>query len=323
VTIDALACRAGDPTLYRPGSEELPALLEDEDVYLWVDIAASGPNEEHLLKEVLGLHPLLVEDVLQESLPKIESHDGMVYLIVHGIDPDRRSARDLGTTEMDLLVGKRLLLTHHERPLRSIEDVRRRVEADPSLISEGPWFMAHAVLDQLTDYFSPLMDDFDKSIDRLELQVMRGRESDILERIFELKHSLQRIRRLGIHQKDILQRLARGAYPTVPEERLPFFRDVYEHFVQVSDLADSYRELVSAALDAYLGVQSHRMNEVIKVLTLISTIMLPLSFVAGLYGMNFEQMPELGWKYGYAYAWGVMLIIAISLLVFFRRKKWL
>lgn len=292
---------------------------------MWIDVVGADANDQHLLGEIFGLHPLMIEDILQESQPKLELHDDYAYIIVHGIDPDHRNPDDLKTLDLDLLVAKNFVLTHHDGPLRSVDDVRKKLEKDPRLLHRSPAFVAHTILDHLVDNFQPLMDAYARAIDDLELGIMRQTENDrrLLERIFDLKHSLQRIRRIGIHQKDILSRLARGDVELIPEDALPFFRDVYDHFLRVVDLADSYRDLVSASLDVHLSVQSHRMNEVMKVLTLISTVMLPLAFVTGFFGMNFEYMPWIHWKYGYETSVALMATISLSMLFFFKRRHWL
>jgi len=127
---------------------------------------------------------------------------------------------------------------------------------------------------------------------------------------------------VSIREREILMRLARGEFDVVPSEALPYYRDVYDHLVRVADLAESYRDLVTGALDAYLSAQSNRMNEIMKTLTLISTVMLPLTFIAGVYGMNYENMPELKWRYGYPFALGLMIVVAVTIVVWFRRRKW-
>ena len=167
------------------------------------------------------------------------------------------------------------------------------------------------------------MDRYDEDLDDLEAKIMADPHPSMLEQIFDLKRSLQRVRRVAVHQKEILQRLSRGEFDLVDRNALPFYRDVYDHFVRVADLTESYRDLVAAVLEMYLSMQSQRLNEVMKVLTLISTIMLPLTFVAGVYGMNFEFMPELHWKYGYVFALSLMGLITAGLIWYFKRKRWL
>jgi magnesium transporter len=152
---------------------------------------------------------------------------------------------------------------------------------------------------------------------------MKNPGPEVLETIFALKHKLQRLRRVGLHQKEILNRLGRGDYALIPDEVRPFFRDAYDHFVRVVDLSDSFREIVNGAMEAYISINGHKMNEVMKVLTLSSTIMLPLTFIAGLYGMNFEFMPELHMRYGYFGALGSMLLTAVGLVAYFKRRGWL
>jgi magnesium transporter len=324
VSTRVFACRKGSTTLLEPTADQLPTLFEDPDVMLWVDVEGATKEEEQMLIEVFGLHPLLVEDMLGETQPKLEEHDDHYYLIVHGLDLDHHSPTDLRTVEIDVILAEGFVLTHHDRAVASVEFVIKRVRRDPRLMHQSPAFLAHAIIDHEVDRYLPLMGAYDYEIGDLELEIMKEtRPKGVLERIFDLKHSLQRIRRVAIHQTDVLLRLSNGTMGRIPEEALPFYRDVYDHFVRVNDLTDSYRDLVSSSLDAFLSVQSNRMNEVMKVLTLISTIMLPLTFIAGLYGMNFDHMPELHWDYGYAFSWALMLVTAIGFVIFFRRRGWL
>jgi magnesium transporter len=166
------------------------------------------------------------------------------------------------------------------------------------------------------------MDAFDLALDAVETDAVTHPTREVLVTIFSLKHSLMTLRRVTSHQREVLLRLSRSEFALVPNALVPFFRDVYDHFTRVSDLCDSYREMLSGALEAYLSTTSNRMNEVMKVLTLIATIMMPLTFIAGVYGMNFEHMPELKWRYGYAAAWGLMIAVTLVMLGYFRRKRW-
>jgi magnesium transporter len=324
VSTRAFACRKGSTTLLEPSEKELPDLIIDPEVMLWVDVEGATKDDELVLTEIFGLHPLLVEDILGEAQPKLEEHDDFHYLIVHGIDPEANDPFELKTVEIDVIINPGFVLTHHDRRVASVEFVEKRLRRDPRLMHQHGAFLAHAIIDHEVDRYLPLMGRFDQAIGELEVKIMQETHpKGILERIFDLKHSLQRIRRIGIHQTDVLLRLSNGTIDSIPEDALPFYRDIYDHFLRVSDLTDSYRELVSSSLDAFLSVQSNRMNEVMKVLTLISTIMLPLTFIAGLYGMNFDHMPELHWDYGYAFSWALMVVTAAGFVIFFRRRGWL
>jgi magnesium transporter len=179
------------------------------------------------------------------------------------------------------------------------------------------------MVEDITERFLPLMDRLDADIDKLETEILHGTGPPLLEQVFAMKKTLQRLRRVGLHQKEILNRLGRGDFVLIPEETRPFFRDAYDHFVRVVDLGDSFREIVNGAMEAYISINGHKMNEVMKVLTLSSTIMLPLTFIAGLYGMNFDVMPELHWQYGYFVAIGTMVLTAVALVAFFKRRRWL
>jgi len=206
--------------------------------------------------------------------------------------------------------------------MRSVAAVQSEVARGCQLFEKGSAGIVHALLDHLIDHYLPLMDAFDEAIDAIEIEVVTQPTQAALPKIFTLKHSLMTLRRVAVHQREILMRLSRGEFALVPPPLVPFFRDVYDHFTRVADLCDSYRELVSGALDAYLTTTSNRMNEVMKVLTAIATIMLPLSFIAGLYGMNFEHMPELKWHYGYPFVLSLMAAVAVSMLAYFKRRRW-
>ncbi len=319
--IQAFAHRQRGKELVEPSLDELPTMLADPSWNIWVDIEGVLTEDmEKLLKDTFNFHPLLIEDIFQESIPKVEQHEAFLYLIVHGIDPETRDPRSLNTIELDIVLGRRFILTHHDRPMYSVRDVKELVRKRPERLGKGAAYVAHSLLDHVVDRYVPIMDKFDDSIDELEVKILRSPVPTVLEEIFELKRSLQRLRRVSMHQKEILFRLSRGEFDLIPKDARPFYRDVYDHFVGVSELADSYRELVSASLDAYLSMQSNRLNETMRTLTRISTVMLPLTFIAGIYGMNFEYMPELHWKAGYPIALATMAITGIGFLWYFKKR---
>jgi magnesium transporter len=323
VTIRTLAVREGDDQLLEPAPEELAELLADPSVTLWVDLDDNGRDEERLLSEVFSFRDLVVEDVFEEAQAKLEDHGEYLYLILHGLHPQHKEPHDVVTYELDLFLGARFVLTHHPRISPAVAHARSRIQADPGLMREGAAFVAHAIIDYMIDSYTSLIEQFERTVIQLEVDVYRRHEEDVLERIMDLKQSLQLIRRVGIHQKEILRRLRSPGLALIPEPALPFFGDVHDHFVTVTDVADSLRDLVQGNLDAFISVQSHKMNEIVKVLTLISTIMLPLHLIAGIYGMNFRHMPELAWPWGYPFALLLMAIVAGGLLYLFKRRRWL
>ena len=180
------------------------------------------------------------------------------------------------------------------------------------------------LLDRLVDDALPAMDAFDDAVEALEQASLRQiPQRTTVPKVLALRSALHRFRRTAVHQREVLLRLARGEFARIPPEALPFFRDVHDHAVRIADLVDDARELLAGVLEAHLAMVSNRLNEIMKVLTMIATVFLPVSFIAGVYGMNFEHLPELHWRYGYPAAWIAMLLIAGGLALWFKRRGWL
>jgi magnesium transporter len=296
-----------------------------ENKRIWIDLERQTPEADALLAEVLKLHPLTIEDIwIERSRPKIDDFDEYLYVIVHGIGSARHDK--LETTEIDIVIGPNWLVTHDPAGLVS-DDIGTELDHSARLLTKGIAWLAHALLDRAVDRYMPVIDQLDAEIEQLENEVLdhagtlRGRT--VLMRILEFKRRLQELRRMSIHQREILLRLSRGEVDEIPAEALPFFRDVYDHFLRINDITEGYRDLVTSALDAYLSVQSNRMNEIMKTLTLMSTVMLPLTFIVGLYGMNFKHMPELEWVWGYPAVLGMMLLVVTGILLWFRHRGWI
>jgi magnesium transporter len=292
---------------------------------IWIDLERQSPDADKLLTDVLKLHPLTIEDIWSSrSSPKIDDFDEYLYVLLHGVGSKKKDELEL--VEIDVLIGKNWLVTHDRDGLVS-DDIGTELDHSPRLLQKGIAWLAHAIIDRAVDRYLPVIDQLDAEIEHLENDVLdkagTPQGSKVLRRILGFKRTLQDLRRMAIHQREILLRLSRGDFDEIPPETIPFYRDVYDHFLRINDIAEGYRDLVTSALDAYLSVQSNRMNEVMKTLTLISTIMLPLTFIAGLYGMNFDHMPELHWRYGYPFALGIMALVAVGIFGYFRHKGWI
>ena len=292
---------------------------------IWIDLERQTPEANALLADTLKLHPLTIEDIWADRMrPKLDDFDDYLYVIVHGIGGAKHDR--LQTIEIDIVIGPNWLVTHDPAGLVS-DDVGTELDHSTRMMTKGVAWLAHAILDRAVDQYLPVIDQLDAEIEQLENEVLdragtpRGR--GVLMRILSFKRRLQELRRMSIHQREILLRLSRGEMDEIPADALPFYRDVYDHFLRINDLAEGYRDLVTSALDAYLSVQSNRMNEIMKTLTLISTVMLPLTFIVGLYGMNFKHMPELDWVWGYPAAIGLMIVVAGAILLWFRRRGWI
>jgi len=304
---------------------DLPELLKDESAVIWVDMEAPTEADEQVLLDVFKFHPLTVEDCRENRhYPKVEEFEGYIYFIVHGVRADTSSDR-FNTIELDGFLGPNYVITYHHDTFRSISNVKQLLHTTPIACQRGPAFLLHQILDQVVDFYSPVLDDFDERIDRLEEDIftLKSPNNVILSQIMDLKRSVLRLRRISGKQMDILHRMSRGEFSLIPESMRPFYRDVYDHLVRVVDLAENYRDLISGSMEAYLSVVSNRLNEIMKVLTIFSAIMLPLTFIAGIYGMNFDNMPEIHSKYGYYAVWLIMIVVAVGMLLFFKRRGWI
>jgi len=317
-------------TAYRKGATSVEILettaqakeaLAEEGAVLWVDLHGRSEFSDELLREVFGFHPLAVEDVYKENhRPKVEDYDRYLYLILRGVS-DSGQLESVQTEEMDLFLGKDFVVTHHSSPMATVDCAVDQLLQDVRPLSRGPAFLAHALIDRMVDRFLPLGNRVINEVDRLEAATLAG--EDELARIVVLKGSIHRLRRLVASQRDVVARLARAEFDEIPVEAKPFFRDVHEHLAHLTETLEHERVELNSVFDAFHSLSAHRMNEIMKVLTLISTIMLPLTFLAGVYGMNFKHMPELESKYGYPILWGVMIFMSAVMVIYFRRRKWL
>jgi len=321
----------GDRAVSTTDYETIAAAHRDGKRF-WVELDERVEQADKLLLEVLHIHPLAVEDIWNDiGIPKIEDFGDYVQLVMHGVRAEDIDGNDipLTLTELDVVIGPNFLVTHaNDERVCAIAPVLAEIGRNARLLKKGPAWVAHAVLDRMVDEYLPVVNRFEEEIEEVETKILEGRSKDedhaIMRRILRIKRSLQMLRRTTISQREILSRLARAEFDEIPREAMPFYRDVYDHFARVTELVDSYRELATGILEAHFAIQSHQMNEIMKRLTLISTIMLPLSLVAGIYGMNFKKVfPELDWEYGYFYALGLMATIAAGIVLYFKKKRWL
>ena len=291
---------------------------------VWVELQQQDQACDQLLSEQLKLHSLTIEDIWAESeQPKLEDYDSYLYLLLHSITSSDQGRVKL--VELDLILGPSYVITFDPHGL--VASVRSALERSPRMLERGPAWLMHALLDTAVDRYLPVIDHIDRELERLEDEVLRKAGTrqgpPLLRKILGFKRLLLGLRRMSVHQREILLRLARGEFEEIPPDAVPFFRDVYDHFLRVTDQVESYRDITTSALEAYLSVQSNRMNEVMKTLTLISTVMLPITFIAGLYGMNFENMPELRTRWGYPATLLLMAAVAGTTLWWFWRKGWI
>jgi magnesium transporter len=290
-----------------------------------VDLGKPRHETERFLTDAFEVHPLIVEDIFGErSVPKIDEFEDHVYIVVHAIgrSSDPLNA-DLGL--LDLVIGKTFVLTQH-REGPATERLHTIVRRRPDLLGKGAAWLAHAFIDALVDRYEPHMNALKERIDTLEEHVLSGRGMadghDLLPELFALRRTIQALCRTTEHQKQLLETLSRRDIPQIPGECRLYFRDIYDHLTRIDERAFDYKDSVTSLVDAYLTVQSNRMNDTVKRLTLLSTVVLPLNFIASFYGMNFTHMPEFGWRWGRELALAEMGLLAFLVLSWFKVKRW-
>lgn len=308
-------------------AEKLSAAVQDKLINLWVDMLAPSEAEwRYVFEECFHFHPLAVEDAVQDShVPKLDDYSTYLFLVFHTITMGDEPM-DLDTHEVDVFLGPNYLVTMHETPRPTIDRCWQMDFHDKHGLARGPAFLLYELLDRQVDGYIPIVDEFEAKLEQLGDDIFRmsNREKpEVLNRLLTAKSSALRLRRIIIPQRELIGRLAVNDYGVVPSELRIYFRDVYDHLIRLSDLLDGMRDLAGSTIETHLALVNNRMNEVMKLLTIISTIFIPLGFIAGIYGMNFEYMPELSWRYGYLLVWIVFLTVGGSLLYFFHRRGWL
>ena len=305
---------------------------------LWLDITAPQESDYATLQQRFSLHPMVIEDIKsREGRPKLHDYRDYLYIIFHALEyvpADEREDKEdelddaddgrssLIVTEIDCLVGPDYVVTLHDKPLKPFEDLHARWTKNPQLMDLGAAFLLYEVMDEVLDEYFPLLDLLDEQIDSFEDRLFQDFQTGLSADIFSLKRSLLQIRRIAGPTRDVVNLLMRRD-ANAGGKHFAYFQDLYDHTNRVVDTVDTFRDLLTGALEAYLAMASNRMNEVMKTLTSASIILLVPTLVAGIYGMNFDNMPELHSRYGYFVALGVMATLIVVLTAYFKRKGWL
>ncbi|NLF02615.1 MAG: magnesium/cobalt transporter CorA [Anaerolineales bacterium] len=303
--------------------------LRTSDGLLWVDISAEpDATVEPILHEVFGFHPLAIDDALQEAhVPKVDDWTDYVYLVLHAVVFSDASEAMLDTLELDLFVGRNYVVTYQARPLAAVERVWASVQRAEQLRPRGPGRLLYRLADEVVADYMPTVETIDDAIDRIEDQVFDDPAPVLLERIFTVKRALLQLRRIIAPQREVLNKLGRGDFAVILAEDRVFFRDVYDHLVRLFDIAESLRDLVSSALDTYLSVVNNRMNGVMKTLTVITTLFMPITFLTGFFGMNFLQptAPLQEWTSRPAFLFVLLLVALVpaGMYLWMRRRAWM
>lgn len=325
--------------------EELDGLREkslSENEVWWIDLENPTSEEESLvLQQFLPLHPLLLEDVTRlrrepdapPHFPKVEEFPDYLFLIVNPLRAEslETSVRKYGEvvpelepfTQLSAILTREVLITHHYEVVEPIKQLHAFLTRHNAVAERGPDYLFHLILDGTVDQYVPLLDHINDTLDALELHVVQRPHQPLFVRLLHLKRNIVRLRKTLIYEREVLVRLARAEFALIDEREAVYYRNVYDHLVRFTELIDSSREMATDLMQSYLAATSNKLNEIMKVLTMISTVVLPMTLIAGIYGMNFKHMPELDWPWGYAFALGLMGLTALGALGLFIWKRWL
>ncbi len=302
--------------------QPVPSTESEPISVTWVDVVRPGEEQAAFLRDQIGFHPLAVEDCLRgRQRPKIDRYPGYFFLVFYAahINPERKR---VALNEIHLFLGEHYLVTVRDETITEVSDVLARWRTRPDHFGDVG-SLAHALLDDLVDDYFPVLDHFAERIDELEAAVFERSDPQSMEQIFRLRRELVLFRRVVGPERDVLSSLVRRDLPFLRPELVPYLQDVHDHTLRVAEEIDALRELLSASREAHLSLASNQLNQTMRMLTGWSIVLMSMTLIAGIYGMNFAFMPELEWRWGYPAALGTMAALGTSLALYFRRRNWL
>jgi magnesium transporter len=317
--------------VFRGGQELTDVALDDlsevrvePHTLVWVDLVSATTEELDKMGEEFGVHPLALEDCRnRHQRPKVDEYTDHVFLAAYGAEPGAGKDARSALHEVDIVAGKQFVLTLHSGTPLDTGAIARRIRTHPELASSGTGFLLYVVLDELVDSFFPTLDAIGDRVEGLKEAIFDGQPRRIQTAIYDLRKDLIAIRRVSGPMRDAMVVLLRRDLGLFTPEAQRYLQDIYDHLIRVVEQVEDYQDLTGSALEVNLSVASNRVNEVARTLTAWAAIFAAMTLLTGIYGMNFEHMPELGWRFGYAWALGVMTAAAGGLWLYFRRKQWL
>ena len=299
--------------------------FKETDTVSWINL--SGIHDISLIEQFgqrFGIHPLALEDILNtQHRPKVEEMDGYSLIILKMLFFDD-ATQSIDSEQFSLILGPRNVLTFQEKEGDVFDGVRERLQRSSGRLRQRDSdYLAYALIDSIVDSYFHILEKVGDNLAQLEEDLLSNPEQSTLGRVHHYKRQLMLLRKSVWPLREVISELYKEESPLIREDTRVFLRDLYDHTIQVLDTVEIFRDTVSGLQDLYMSAVSNRMNEIMKVLTIMASIFIPLTFIAGIYGMNFEYIPELKWRWGYFVIWGVMISCIIGMLVYFRRKKWL
>ena len=300
-------------------------IFKDKPTVTWINVDSLHQVEIlEKMGECYGLHPLVLEDILNtDQRPKMEDYGEYIYIVLKMLEYHDKSS-EIESEQISLILGPNFVFSFQEREGDTFNPIRERIRNNKGRIRKmGADYLAYTLLDSIVDNYFIILERLGEKIEFLEEELVTHPTSEILQVIHHLKREMIFLRKAVWPLREVVSGLGRGESSLIQESTKVYLRDIYDHTIQTIDTIETYRDMVSSMLDIYLSSVSNRLNSVMKVLTIIATIFMPLTFIAGIYGMNFKFMPELEWRWGYPTIWFVVILIGISMLIYFKRKKWL
>lgn len=304
---------------------DLSSHLESQKVS-WINI--DGIHELDFIKQIgdsFKLHPLILEDIVNTAQrPKLEEYENGLYLVLKMISYDEKK-QEIDTEQVSLFLGKNYVLTFQEKTEDVLEPIRKRLKGSQGKLRKNKAdYLFYAILDVIVRHYFVVLEGIEDQINELEDKIYEDVSREVIEDIQRLKRVLIFLRKSVLPLREVINQIVRSLeHQFIQKKTLLYFRDLQDQLNQIVELNETYRDILSNLHDLHISLNGHKMNQVMKVLTVVSTLFIPLTFIAGVYGMNFQNMPELGWKYGYFLVWGIMAFMVFMLILYFRKKSWL
>ncbi len=302
---------------------EFRQALTLENSLLWIDIEEMEDEDIEVLMDVFGLHSLTIEDcIMVNARPKVEDFPGYLFLITQGVKFNANETK-IESYEVDFCIGKNYLITVHTDPVDAITLNLERVDKSSPIITRGSDFLACSILESLADSYYPIVDKFDKRVDEMEAELFKDPTAKTFNQIYRLKNDTMFLRRTIGPQVDVFSMLTRGDFSFIKPSNYVYFRNVFDHLVRINDIVGTSRDIVTGALEAYVSIVSNKLNEVIKVLTLVATIFMPFVVIPSIYGMNLKYLPFSQHEHGLLFILGFTTILTCIMIYYLKKKRWL
>lgn len=298
---------------------ELSALKKIKKYPLWIDALKITQKEADTIGKILDLHPTTKEDIVSKnSRIKVEEFPNYLFCIFNGL----RTKKDVSLVQIDFVLGKNFIITNHSDEIEGYQDIKKSKEKLTEYFKNGFDLLLHKLIDIEIDNFFPALEQLDDEIELIEEKIAKKAEPEILNKILKLKKKIVYIKKSVFPQREKISYLAKNNYKLISKKSLPYFRDLYDHAIKVSDSIDNYREAISSTFDAYMSAVSNNTNDVMKTLSIIATVALPLTVISGIYGTNFIPLPGANSPYGFWIMIFLMAVVVGIMMHYFKKKKW-